>query len=219
MIRKRNLRSRVLNRNSNKRLYETIIKDVAKTIKRHLNESNNIIVYPNPGYITADMVEFDYKNSYTAANVTVYIDLRNTSIDLSQFNSKNYIIPVKFIYYIGDYSEWKLPDFIYDEEFYEELDEYILDDVRIDVCNFIDDLEEESSKRDDILINSKKYGKCRITFYTDDDYNEYFQVWDSNNNCIFEELWDEDELLLSNENFYGSDKEKQKIFTRIVNEL
>ena len=38
MIRKRNLRNRVLSRNSNRRLYESIMRDVAKTIKRHLNE-------------------------------------------------------------------------------------------------------------------------------------------------------------------------------------
>ena len=39
MIRKRNLRSRVLSRNSNKRLYESIMRDIAKKVKRHLNES------------------------------------------------------------------------------------------------------------------------------------------------------------------------------------
>ena len=37
MIRK-NLKSRVSSRNSNRRLYESIMRDVAKTIKRHLNE-------------------------------------------------------------------------------------------------------------------------------------------------------------------------------------
>jgi hypothetical protein len=36
MIRKRNLSSNV----SNKRLYESIMKDVAKKVKKHLNESS-----------------------------------------------------------------------------------------------------------------------------------------------------------------------------------
>jgi len=38
MIRKRNLRNRVSSRNSNKILYESIMRDVAKTVKRNLNE-------------------------------------------------------------------------------------------------------------------------------------------------------------------------------------
>jgi len=39
MIRKRNLRNRVSSRNSNRRLYESIMRDVARTVKKHLNES------------------------------------------------------------------------------------------------------------------------------------------------------------------------------------
>jgi len=42
MIRK-NLRNRVSSRNSNKALYESIMKDVAKTVKKHLNEANTNI--------------------------------------------------------------------------------------------------------------------------------------------------------------------------------
>lgn len=45
MIRKRNLRSRVLRRNSNKRLYESIMKDVAKKVKNHLNENEEDYEY------------------------------------------------------------------------------------------------------------------------------------------------------------------------------
>ena len=41
MIRKRNLRNRVSSRNSNRKLYESIIRDVAKTVKKRLNESND----------------------------------------------------------------------------------------------------------------------------------------------------------------------------------
>ena len=52
MIRKRNLRNRISSRNSiyrissrnsNRRLYESIMRDVAKTVKRHLNENENSI--------------------------------------------------------------------------------------------------------------------------------------------------------------------------------
>ena len=41
MIRK-NLRSKVSSRKSNRRLYESIMRDVAKTVKRHLNENIDI---------------------------------------------------------------------------------------------------------------------------------------------------------------------------------
>ena len=41
---KRNLRNRVSSRNSDRRLYESIMKDVAKTVKKHLNEGTNIFV-------------------------------------------------------------------------------------------------------------------------------------------------------------------------------
>jgi hypothetical protein len=41
MIRKRNLRNTVSSRNSNKRLYESIMRDVAKTVKNNLNENYN----------------------------------------------------------------------------------------------------------------------------------------------------------------------------------
>ena len=41
MIRKRNLRNRVSSRNSNRKLYESIIRDVAKTVKKRLNESDD----------------------------------------------------------------------------------------------------------------------------------------------------------------------------------
>jgi hypothetical protein len=40
MIRKRNIRNKILSRTSNRTLYESIMKNVAKTVKRHLNENN-----------------------------------------------------------------------------------------------------------------------------------------------------------------------------------
>ena len=43
MIRK-NLRNSVSSRNSNKKLYESIMRDVAKTVKKHLNEVSQDLV-------------------------------------------------------------------------------------------------------------------------------------------------------------------------------
>ena len=68
MIRKRNLRNRVSSRNSNRRLYESIMKDIAKKVKRVLNEvrssryidsENNRFIgnkegYPYHEYVTKD---------------------------------------------------------------------------------------------------------------------------------------------------------------------
>ena len=45
MIRKRNLRSRVSSRNSNKRLYESIMRNISKTVKNRLNENEEDYEY------------------------------------------------------------------------------------------------------------------------------------------------------------------------------
>ena len=45
MIRKRNLRSRISSRNSNKRLYESIMRNISKTVKNRLNENEEDYEY------------------------------------------------------------------------------------------------------------------------------------------------------------------------------
>ena len=60
MIRKRNLRNKILSRNSNRTLYESIMRDVAKTVKRHLNE-NNLQSYKTDINILYDNILYIYK--------------------------------------------------------------------------------------------------------------------------------------------------------------
>ena len=81
MIRKRNLRNRVSSRNSNKRLYETIMKDIAKTVKRHLNE-NFIDQKPNIYDIKVQQL-YDIIESIYDINDDIYIYLDyNVKVDI-----------------------------------------------------------------------------------------------------------------------------------------
>ena len=52
-------------RRNNKRLYESIMKDIAKTVKRHLNESNNgIKVWPKEKLTPNDILSTNEKDVY-----------------------------------------------------------------------------------------------------------------------------------------------------------
>ena len=84
MIRKRNLRSRVSRGNSNKRLYESIMRDVAKTVKRYLiniNESKQSVIKLIKQYIKT-CSDIDLLQSF--------VDRTLTQDDINKFTSYCY---------------------------------------------------------------------------------------------------------------------------------
>ena len=119
-------------RNNNKRLYESIMRDVAKIVKNHLNESNinspfNAIIKLF-NMLGINSVGADYEEVTTLDGDTVYIseiNLENGNLDIlasnnpdttsysydeTEFDDENlwqifYIIRNNAIYFVKDMSE------------------------------------------------------------------------------------------------------------------
>ena len=77
---------------NNKRLYESIMKDVAKTVKRHLNE--------NYGSIRNDKINFDELNSISEYNLSC---LQKDIKKLKQMKDVNMFTPIIFETMQGEY--------------------------------------------------------------------------------------------------------------------
>ena len=69
MIRKRNLRNRVSSRNSNRRLYESIMKNVAKTVKKRLIQEN-FSETPHEPYTSNLNIELYLENNLFGAYIS-----------------------------------------------------------------------------------------------------------------------------------------------------
>lgn len=94
MIRKRNLRRRVSRGNSNKRLYESIMRDVARTVKRHLNEDNGFFqkiqpndILPKPildlkklgeRYVKAEVLDLEYRHQRQSTEYKIEIGIKTS---------------------------------------------------------------------------------------------------------------------------------------------
>ena len=84
MIRKRNLRNRVSCRNSNRRIYESIMRDVSRTVKKHLiniNESKQSVIKLIKQYIKT-CTDIDLLQSF--------VDRTLTQDDINKFTSYCY---------------------------------------------------------------------------------------------------------------------------------
>jgi glutaredoxin 2 len=98
MIRKRNLRSRVSSKNSNRALYESIMRDVVKTVKRHLNENldeskikNSIRFLINEYINLINKCEMPYFNEFFCGGLQVISCKSNDSyIDILNIYDDNY---------------------------------------------------------------------------------------------------------------------------------
>jgi hypothetical protein len=69
MIRKRNLRNKVSSRNSNRRLYESIMKNVAKTVKKRLIQEN-FSETPHEPYTSNLNIELYLENNLFGAYIS-----------------------------------------------------------------------------------------------------------------------------------------------------
>ena len=138
-------------RNNKRALYESIMKDVSKTVKRRLNENNNDkIIYPYLENMTKDMLYISPNNrgNKDFISVTVYVDLRKLNINPRKFINTGYLVPIDVIYdidYIND--DNTIIDFnIYDNnEFSQDILDAVyeyMDDENLlaDVCTKIDEI-------------------------------------------------------------------------------
>ena len=87
MIRKRNLRSRVSNRIFNRRLYESIMRDVSKKVKRHLNENEEDYEYKYfcfDNFMAADLLN-QLLTGYLSGEIEIpYDEQREDFIQIAQ---------------------------------------------------------------------------------------------------------------------------------------
>lgn len=87
MIRKRNLRSNISNRNSNKSLYESIMKDVAKTVKQHLNEERFLKRYDKSKTIDTENLETLLNDKIQNKLINCNLTFDNETIQLDILNN------------------------------------------------------------------------------------------------------------------------------------
>ena len=141
----------MLKRRNNKRLYESIMRDIAKTVKRHLNENyKNKIIYPYIENITKDMLSIfpNQSEDKDYISITIYVDLRQLNINPRKYLNTGYLVPIDIHYsidYINDNNS-TINFNIYDDDKFSQdiLDavyEYIDNqDLLANVCNKIDEI-------------------------------------------------------------------------------
>ena len=122
-----------MNTRQKKDLYESIMKSVAKTVKKTLNENNSHCVWPCS---LKNKVEF-FNGFYT---VTVNIDLRKalSPETYASLDIVNDIIQIELTHYThgggADYSEVVYPDWLLEQD-----DDGVVDDEILNYCVDIED--------------------------------------------------------------------------------
>ena len=135
-----------MNKNQKKHLYESIMTQVAKTVKKALLEANNTNIYPiDP--IDPNKASWKYLNTESEITYKVNIDLTNIAPAkdwITAGYSGNFILPITLVYHLGEgsyyknsYGEYFYDEPVDDEDLLASLNEYIDEGPLTDLTNAV----------------------------------------------------------------------------------